>query len=65
MINVALVNAKGKVSYAWYTAFQYAVDMDILRPNSVEGERIRKVCKDDSLIEIPQMKCDIMGEIRL
>lgn len=39
--------------------------MDILSPNSVEGERIRKVCKDDSLIEIPQMKCDIMGEIRL
>ena len=46
-------------------AFQYAVDMDILSPSSVEGERIRKVCKDDSLIEIPQMKCDIMGKITL
>lgn len=46
-------------------AFQYAVDMDILGPNSIEGERIRKVCKDDSLVEIPQMKCDIPGEITL
>lgn len=46
-------------------AFQYAVDMDFLGPHSIEGERIRKVCKDDSLIEIPQMKCDILEEIAL
>lgn len=46
-------------------AFQYAVDMDVLAPNSIEGERIRKVCKDDYLVEIPQMKCDIPGEIIL
>ena len=46
-------------------AFQYAVDMDILGPNSIEGQKIRKECKDDSLIEIPQMKCDIIGEITL
>lgn len=46
-------------------AFQYAVDMDILGPNSLQGEMIRRVCKDDSLVEIPQMKCDIEGEIIL
>ena len=46
-------------------AFQYAVDMDILGPNSVEGEKIRRIYKDSSLIEIPQMKCDIEGEIIL
>lgn len=46
-------------------AFQYAVDMDAFGPASVEGERIRCVCKDRSIVEIPQMKCDIAGVITL
>lgn len=46
-------------------AFQYAVDMDFLGPNSVVGEKIRRARKDKSLVEIPQMQCDITGEITL
>lgn len=46
-------------------AFQYAVDMDVLAPNSVEGNLIRKIYRDNNIIEIPQMKCDIVGELRL
>ena len=45
-------------------AFQYAVDMDIFSPNSLEGDKIRNMCHEN-YIEVPQMKCNIVGKIML
>ncbi len=45
-------------------AFQYAVDMDIFSPTSIEGDKLRFIVKKN-LIEIPQIKCDIDQKIKL
>lgn len=50
-------------------AFQYAVDMDVWSPTNATGDIIRAHMKktQPNLIceEIPQMKCDIVGELIL
>lgn len=45
-------------------AFQYAVDMDIFGPNNPQGNLIRTMSRKNC-IEIPQMRCDIAGDIQL
>lgn len=47
-----------------HKAFQYAVDMDALSPHSPIGQQIRTLY-GQSYVEVPQLKCDIVGELSL
>lgn len=47
-----------------YEAFQYASDMDVFSPNSLEGDKIRALY-GQNIVEIPQIKCNINEKLIL
>lgn len=58
------ISIKGKSENDVCKAFQYAVDMDALSPNNPVGDRIRALY-GPNYVEIPQMKCNIVGKLSL